>query len=394
MPEPLVRTRQLSKSYVTDAAPVYALREVDLEVQPGELLVLMGSSGSGKSTLLYLISGLEQASAGEIHFAGQRIDQMDETELSVLRREGIGFVFQAINLIPHLTLFENVVLPGYLVNRDRDAVDRRATSLFAMLGIGTLVHRLPAQVSGGEQQRAAIARAMINAPRALLADEPTGALNGTYLSPDGWRAEIARAPRGDRLRFSMDAGASRYRADLDFVSPSSAVLRNVTGAAPITFTITPGGVVTGLAGSVPGGMFRKRSAADLAHVQEQQSPGGRVRVQVPRDWVVSFHGDDFTAQRSADPATRVSGVLTARQGGVPVAVRLSTRSESIGRYEWTRRTWTERTPAGARQRTQLETRVGADWFRLDAEVPSGRLTAALRDVIVPLLSGIELRAGN
>ncbi|MCC7051748.1 MAG: ABC transporter ATP-binding protein [Gemmatimonadaceae bacterium] len=194
MPEPLVRTRHLSKRHVTDAAPVFALRDVDLEVQPGELLVLMGSSGSGKSTLLYLISGLEQASAGEIHFAGQRIDQMDETALSVLRREGIGFVFQAINLIPHLTLFENVVLPGYLVNGDRDAVDRRATALFDMLGIGALVQRLPAQVSGGEQQRAAIARAMINGPRALLADEPTGALNSAAGRAvlDGFREINAR----------------------------------------------------------------------------------------------------------------------------------------------------------------------------------------------------------
>ncbi|MCC7051750.1 MAG: serine hydrolase [Gemmatimonadaceae bacterium] len=214
---------------------------------------------------------------------------------------------------------------------------------------------------------------------------------GTYLSPDGFRAEVVGAPRGDRLQFRMDAGASRYRADLDFVSPSSAVLRNIAGAAPITFTITPAGVVTGLAGSVPGGVFRRRSAADVARVQERESPGGRVRIQVPRDWTVSFDGNAFTAVRTADPTTRLSGVLAPSRGGMPVALRLSTRSESIGRHEWTRRTWMERTPAGARQRTQLETQVGTDWFRLDADVAPGRLTAALRDVIVPLLSTIELR---
>lgn len=177
MADPLLRTRRLTKRYDSGTAPVDALRDVDLDVEQGELLILMGSSGSGKSTLLYVISGLEQASDGEIHFGAERIDQMDETQLSLLRREGIGFVFQAINLIPHLTLFENVVLPGYLVNANRDEVDHRATQLLTQLGIGALLHRLPAQVSGGEQQRAAIARAMINRPRALMADEPTGALN-------------------------------------------------------------------------------------------------------------------------------------------------------------------------------------------------------------------------
>jgi putative ABC transport system ATP-binding protein len=177
MAVPLLRTRQLTKRYDSGTIPIDALSEIDLDVEQGELLILMGSSGSGKSTLLYTIAGLEQSTAGEIHFAAARIDQMDETQLSLLRREGIGFVFQAINLIPHLTLFENVVLAGYLVNTNRDEVDHRATELLTRLGIGALLHRLPAQVSGGEQQRAAIARAMINHPLALMADEPTGALN-------------------------------------------------------------------------------------------------------------------------------------------------------------------------------------------------------------------------
>jgi putative ABC transport system ATP-binding protein len=173
----LVRTRRLTKTWLSDAVPVFGLRAVDLDIEPGELLVLMGSSGSGKSTLLYLISGLEQATEGEIHFEDRRIDTMNETELSLLRRTGIGFVFQAINLIPHLTLFENVVLPGYLVEPNRATVDTRGRELLGTLGIAHLADRLPAQVSGGEQQRAAIARAMINRPKALLADEPTGALN-------------------------------------------------------------------------------------------------------------------------------------------------------------------------------------------------------------------------
>ncbi len=218
-PAHLVHTRQLSKVYESGTAPVHALRDVNLDVEQGELLVLMGSSGSGKSTLLYVLSGLEQATDGEIHFDGQRIDRMDETALSMLRREGIGFVFQAINLIPHLTLFENVVLPGYLVNVNRDEVDHRATELMGRLGIGALLHRLPAQVSGGEQQRAAIARSMINAPRALLADEPTGALNSASGSAvlEGFREINARGQTivmathdvksaciGDRIVFMRD----------------------------------------------------------------------------------------------------------------------------------------------------------------------------------------------
>lgn len=179
-PELLITTRGLGKTYAgAEAAEVHALRAVDLEIREGEFTVLMGSSGSGKSTFLYLVSGLERSSAGEILFGDERIDLMNETELSLLRRRGIGFVFQGIHLVPHLTLMENVVIPGYLPRGDRRAVEARASELLESLGIGSLGHRLPAQVSGGEQQRAAIARAMINAPRAILADEPTGALNSS-----------------------------------------------------------------------------------------------------------------------------------------------------------------------------------------------------------------------
>lgn len=215
----LLTTRKLGKTYQVDAVPVPSLAGVDLAVAAGELVVLMGSSGSGKSTLLYLLSGLERPSEGEIDFDGQRIDRMDETELSLLRRAGIGFVFQAINLIPHLTLFENVVLPGYLLEPDRNRVDARARELLDSMGIGRLADRLPAQVSGGEQQRVAIARALINSPRALFADEPTGALNSAAGSAvlDAFRAinargqtivmathEVKSACIGDRVVFLKD----------------------------------------------------------------------------------------------------------------------------------------------------------------------------------------------
>ncbi len=231
MPPPLIQTRNLGKTYSEGSADVHALRDVDLEIQEGDFTVLMGSSGSGKSTLLYLLSGLEPPSRGEIQFCGERLDTMDETELSLVRRTGIGFVFQAINLVPHLSIFENVVVPGYLVERDRRAVDSRAMALLESVGIADLADRLPAQVSGGEQQRAGIARAMVNSPRALFADEPTGALNSAAgkVVLDSLRRvnasgqtillathEVKAACVGDRILYLRDGEIrSEYRLDAD-----------------------------------------------------------------------------------------------------------------------------------------------------------------------------------
>jgi putative ABC transport system ATP-binding protein len=231
MPAALIQTRDLGKTYSEGSADVHALRAVDLEIEQGGFTVLMGSSGSGKSTLLYLLSGLEPPSRGEIHFCGERLDSMDETELSLVRRTGIGFVFQAINLVPHLSIFENVVLPGYLVERDRNAVDSRAMTLLESVGIEELADRLPAQVSGGEQQRAGIARAMVNSPRALFADEPTGALNSAAgkvildslrrLNAGGQTIlmathEVKAACVGDRILYLRDGEiCSEYRLDAD-----------------------------------------------------------------------------------------------------------------------------------------------------------------------------------
>ena len=128
--EPLLRTRRLSKVNERGTVPVHALHEVNLDVAQGELLVVMGNSGSGKSALLYVLSGLERSSEGEIHFDGRRIDHMDETECSVLRRQGIGFVFQAINLIPHLTLFENAVRDVLASRRSWSRRARRGASVW------------------------------------------------------------------------------------------------------------------------------------------------------------------------------------------------------------------------------------------------------------------------
>jgi putative ABC transport system ATP-binding protein len=177
MSEAIIRTRDLCKTYVSEGIPFHAVKNVDLEIAAGGFTVIMGSSGHGKSTLLYLLSGLDTVTAGEVWFAGERLDTKGERAMAAVRRRGMGFVFQAINLVPTLTLFENVALPGYLGARDRRAVNERARALLASMGLETQAARVPARVSGGEQQRAAIARGLVNEPRVLFADEPTGNLN-------------------------------------------------------------------------------------------------------------------------------------------------------------------------------------------------------------------------
>ena len=177
MSEILLSCNGLNKSFDTDGQQVPVIRDVSLEVRAGEFTVLMGSSGSGKSTLLYLLSGLESISSGEIHFQGRNISGQGEKELALLRRQAMGFVFQAFNLVPNLTLLENVLAAGYLSPANKSQVEERAQSLLQEMGLGELSDRLPSQVSGGEQQRAATARALINSPDILFADEPTGALN-------------------------------------------------------------------------------------------------------------------------------------------------------------------------------------------------------------------------
>jgi putative ABC transport system ATP-binding protein len=179
----------------------------------------MGSSGSGKSTLLYLLSGLESITSGEIHFDGREISGLGEKALALLRREGMGFVFQAFNLIPNLTLYENVLAAGYLGSRSKTDIESRATELLEGMGLGELGGRLPAQVSGGEQQRAATARALVNSPSILFADEPTGALNTaagdmvldqfTRLAEQGQTIflvthDLRAACRGNRIIFLRD----------------------------------------------------------------------------------------------------------------------------------------------------------------------------------------------
>ena len=171
-PATVFSARALTKIYHTGEVEVVALRDVSLEVRRGEFVVLLGASGSGKSTLLNILGGLDVPTSGKLHFRDQRLSGADEPELTRYRREHVGFVFQFYNLIPSLTVRENVQLVTDIAPHPMD-IDES----LAMVGLLPRRDHFPAQLSGGEQQRVAIARAIVKRPDVLLCDEPTGALD-------------------------------------------------------------------------------------------------------------------------------------------------------------------------------------------------------------------------
>lgn len=174
----IIRAKKLCKTYANDGVQNHVLSNVDLEINEGEFICVMGASGSGKSTLLYCLSGMSKATSGEILYNGENIAAMSEKELTGLRSGDFGFVFQQMNLVPNLTLFENVAVPGYLKKGvSKKEVDDRTSTLLARVGVSEVEKHLPSRTSGGQQQRCSIARALINNPSVLFADEPTGALN-------------------------------------------------------------------------------------------------------------------------------------------------------------------------------------------------------------------------
>lgn len=182
--QPLILARTLTKSYRLGASEVIGLNNVNLDLSAGELVVLKGNSGSGKSTLLALMAGLDQPTGGKLVVAGQDLKLATPAQLTQYRREVVGIVFQSFNLLPTLTVLENVSLPALLAGRDRAGTESRARRLLNRLGLAARLRHMPAQLSGGEMQRTAIARALINDPAIVLADEPTGNLdsrNGTVV---------------------------------------------------------------------------------------------------------------------------------------------------------------------------------------------------------------------
>lgn len=171
----ILRTEKLKKVYGSDATAVHALRGVDLSIEKGEFVAVVGTSGSGKSTLLHMLGGLDRPTSGKVIVDGKDISQLKDEELTIFRRRKIGFVFQAYNLVPVLNVYENIVMP---IELDGEKIDEEfVQQVVNTLGIGDRLHALPNQLSGGQQQRVAIARALIAKPAIILADEPTGNLD-------------------------------------------------------------------------------------------------------------------------------------------------------------------------------------------------------------------------
>ena len=177
MSEPVLATRGLRRSFTQGDVTIEVLRGVDLEVAPGEIVALLGPSGSGKSTLLQAVGLLEGGFEGSIRLAGQEASELDDEGRTRLRRELLGFVYQFHHLLPEFTAAENVMLPQMIRGLKRAETVKRATEILAYLGLAERITHRPSELSGGEQQRVAIARAVANAPRILLADEPTGNLD-------------------------------------------------------------------------------------------------------------------------------------------------------------------------------------------------------------------------
>lgn len=177
MSEPVLETRDLRRSFTQGDVTIEVLRGIDLAVQPGEIVGLLGPSGSGKSTLLQAVGLLEGGFQGSIRIAGRQAEQLNNDQRTELRRDALGFVYQFHHLLPDFNAVENVVLPQLIHGTEPDAARERAERLLTTLGLGARLDHRPAKLSGGEQQRVAVARALANRPPLVLADEPTGNLD-------------------------------------------------------------------------------------------------------------------------------------------------------------------------------------------------------------------------
>lgn len=220
MKEVLLRGEGLLKTFAQGNQENHVLRNVDVALYKGDFTVIMGPSGAGKSTLLYALSGMDTLSSGAVYYGEHRLTGMNEKQMAALRAKAFGFVFQQTRLVSNLTLKENVIVAGCAAGqRDKEALYTNALRLLAQMQVGEAANRLPSQVSGGEGQRAAIARALINAPGLLFADEPTGALNRantekvldllTEIHEKGQSIlmvthDVQAACRGDRILFLQD----------------------------------------------------------------------------------------------------------------------------------------------------------------------------------------------
>ena len=218
MKEALLAAKEIVKTYPGAQEPV--LNQISTEIYQGDFTVIMGPSGAGKSTLLYALSGMDRITGGTVSYKGQELNHLSEKKMAALRAKEFGFVFQQTHLVSNLTLFENVAVAGYLEKgKSEKTVKEQAESLLTQMHVEKAKDRLPSQASGGETQRAAIARAMINQPGLLFADEPTGALNRknseevldllTALNREGQSIlmvthDVKAAVRGNRILYLED----------------------------------------------------------------------------------------------------------------------------------------------------------------------------------------------
>lgn len=207
----IIQVEGLRKVYRMGNEQIVALGHIDLKIKEGEICCLFGTSGSGKSTLLNMLAGLEKPTKGKIKIKGKRVDLLNETQLAIFRQKYIGFVFQSYNLIPSLTALENVSLPLIFQGVSKGKRDKRAKEMLQAVGLTKRIHHKPKEMSGGQQQRVSIARAFVNKPTILFADEPTGNLDThTTIEVMEMIRDIARAYNQTLIIVSHDPEIADY----------------------------------------------------------------------------------------------------------------------------------------------------------------------------------------
>lgn len=222
MKDVIIKTDKLSKSFSVGGKQQHIIKNLDMEIYKGDFTVIMGSSGAGKSTLLYALSGMDKPTLGSIEYAGEEITKMNDDKLAVFRRKHCGFIFQQIHLVDSMSIMDNAISTGMLTGQKQKDLKKKADELFERVGIAEdLRGKFPSQLSGGEAQRAAMVRAVINDPDVVFADEPTGALNSagvkavldvlTEINRAGQSVvmvthDIKSARRANRIIYLQDGG--------------------------------------------------------------------------------------------------------------------------------------------------------------------------------------------
>ncbi len=215
MSSPVVRITALTRSFQQGDARIDVLRGVDLSINPGEIVALLGASGSGKSTMLQAVGLLEGGFGGKIEIAGHDATRLDGDARAVIRRDHLGFVYQFHHLLPDFTAIENVVLPQLVAGKGQAEAEERARELLSALGIGERLQHRPSRLSGGEQQRVAVARALANRPALVLADEPTGNLDEA--TADKVLVQFLELVRGENSATLVATHNERLAAQMDRV---------------------------------------------------------------------------------------------------------------------------------------------------------------------------------